>query len=137
MYRGNEGDYEQHEGQHEGRGSDCGCGGHGHGGMREEGHHHSDCGCHGRHGEGRMHHGCNCGCGCGGYGHHMGGFGRMGMMGPRMMGMGMGAGMGFGRRFISREEIITRLEEYLKQLQAEAKGVEERIAELKKTDEAK
>jgi hypothetical protein len=40
--------------------------------------------------------------------------------------------MGFHRHFIPREEIITRLEEYLKQLQGEAKGVEERIAELNK-----
>ena len=40
---------------------------------------------------------------------------------------------GFGRRrFLTREEIIGQLEEYLKQLRAEAKGVEERIAELKK-----
>ncbi|MBA7635341.1 hypothetical protein ES703_42942 [subsurface metagenome] len=36
------------------------------------------------------------------------------------------------RRFISKEEVITQLEEYLKQLKAEAAGVEERIAELKK-----
>jgi hypothetical protein len=41
--------------------------------------------------------------------------------------------MGFRRRFIPREEIIARLEEYLKQLQAETKGVGERLAELKKT----
>ncbi len=39
------------------------------------------------------------------------------------------------RRFISREEVIAKLEEYLKQLQAEAKGAEERIAELKKGQE--
>lgn len=38
------------------------------------------------------------------------------------------------RRFPTREEIIARLEEYLKQLQAEVKGVEERIAELQKAD---
>jgi hypothetical protein len=44
--------------------------------------------------------------------------------------------MRFNRHFISREEIITRLEEYLKQLQAEAKGVEERIAEMKETGES-
>ena len=56
------------------------------------------------------------------------------MMGRRMGGFGMGMGMGF-RRFISRDEIISRLEEYLKNLQAEAKGVEERIAELKKGQE--
>ena len=54
------------------------------------------------------------------------------MMRQHMMGMGMGAGMGFQRRFVSREEIAARLEEYLKNLQAEAKGVEERLAELKK-----
>jgi len=36
------------------------------------------------------------------------------------------------RRFRTREEIAGELEEYLKQLRAEAKGVEERIAELKK-----
>ena len=38
------------------------------------------------------------------------------------------------RRFPTREEIIAQLEEYLKQLQAESKGVEERIAELRKAD---
>jgi len=36
------------------------------------------------------------------------------------------------RRFFTKEEVIAQLEEYLKRLQAEAKGVEERIAELKK-----
>ena len=36
------------------------------------------------------------------------------------------------RRFPIREEITTELEEYLKQLQAEVKGVEDRIAELQK-----
>lgn len=36
------------------------------------------------------------------------------------------------RRFPTREEVIGELQEYLKQLQAEAKGVEERIAELGK-----
>jgi hypothetical protein len=43
--------------------------------------------------------------------------------------------MGFHRRFISQEEMGAQLEEYLKQLRAEAKGVEERIAELKKKRE--
>ena len=37
------------------------------------------------------------------------------------------------RRFPTREETIAQLEEYLKNLQAEAKGLEERIAELRKT----
>jgi len=36
------------------------------------------------------------------------------------------------RCFPSREEIIEGMEEYLKQLRAEAKGVEERIAELRR-----
>jgi hypothetical protein len=36
------------------------------------------------------------------------------------------------RLFTSKEELIVKLEEYLKQLQAEAKGVKEHIAELKK-----
>lgn len=35
-------------------------------------------------------------------------------------------------RFPTREEIIEELEECLKQLSAEAKGVEERLAELRK-----
>jgi hypothetical protein len=102
------------------REENCGCGGHGH--------HHGeqdterqedreDCGCrgHGHHvrlGQGmnreHPHAGCNCGC----HQHH--------------------GGMGFHRRFISQDEVINRLEEYLKQLQAEAKGVEEKIVELKK-----
>ena len=37
------------------------------------------------------------------------------------------------RHFPTREEIIEELEEYLKQLKAEARGVEERLAEFKKT----
>jgi hypothetical protein len=99
------------------REEDCGCERHGH---EQEGrmHHGDDCGCGGHGGEsGGMHHGGGCCCGGHGEGHHIGGM-----------------GMGF-RRFISRDEIISRLEEYLKNLQAEAKGVEERIAELKKGQE--
>jgi hypothetical protein len=42
-----------------------------------------------------------------------------------------GPGMRFGRRFPTREERIAWLEEYLQELQAEAKAVEERIAEMK------
>jgi len=37
------------------------------------------------------------------------------------------------RRFPTREETIAEMEEYLKQLHAEAKGLEEHLAELKKT----
>lgn len=84
-------------------------------GYEHHGEHHGDCGCGGHGGESSgMHHGGGC-CGGHGEGHHIG-----------------GRGMGF-RRFISRDEIISRLEEYLKQLQDESKGVKERIAELKKT----
>jgi hypothetical protein len=38
---------------------------------------------------------------------------------------------GFQRRFWTKEERIAWLEEYLAELQAEAKGVEERIANMK------
>ncbi|MFU8795736.1 MAG: hypothetical protein ACNA7X_00365 [Dehalococcoidia bacterium] len=38
------------------------------------------------------------------------------------------------RRFRTREEIVEGLEEYLRQLRAEAGAVEEHIAELKKKD---
>jgi len=102
------------------REEDCGCGGHGrhHGEQnenRQEGRG-GDCGCggYGHHGIHREwhHHGD---CGCRGHNHE---------------------GMGFRRHFIPREEIIARLEEYLKQLQAEAKGVEERITELKKEEKS-
>lgn len=98
----------------------CGCNEHGgHHGVQHERRWEGqgeDCGCgghghHGMYGEG-YHHG-SCGCGC--HQHH--------------------GAMGFHRRFISREEIAARLEEYLKQLQAEVKGVEERLAELKKVQE--
>ena len=36
------------------------------------------------------------------------------------------------RRFPTREETIQEMEDYLKQLQTEAKGVEERLSEMKK-----
>jgi hypothetical protein len=107
---------EAHEESHEGRQEDCGCGHHSqhHGepsSERQEMGYGEGCGCggHGHHGfQGEeSHHGCKCGC----HRHH--------------------GGMGFRRHFIPREEIIVELEEYLKQLQMEAKGVEERIAELK------
>lgn len=69
--------------------------------------HHSECGCeqHPRHTpEPGYHHQRDCCCGSG--------------YAPR--------------RFRTREEIVQQLEEHLKQLRAEAGGVEERIAELKK-----
>ena len=99
---------EHYEERHEGHNEDCGCGGHRH--------HAESCGCgchqhHRVHGLGQHHGGCRCEC------HHH-------------------EGIGFRRHFIPREEIIARLEEYLKQLQAEAKGVEERITELKTKGES-
>jgi hypothetical protein len=42
-----------------------------------------------------------------------------------------GHGPAFRRRFQTREEKIARLEQYLKDLLAEAKAVEERLAELR------
>ena len=64
------------------------------------------CGTETHHGRGR-HHGGSCGCGCGGHSH-------------------------FGRCFLTKEEKIAWLEQYLESLQTEAKAVEERIAALKK-----
>ncbi len=40
--------------------------------------------------------------------------------------------MRFARRFVSREERLARLEEYLKELKAETRAVEEVIADLRK-----
>ncbi|MBC7093037.1 hypothetical protein H5T53_03400 [Candidatus Bipolaricaulota bacterium] len=45
---------------------------------------------------------------------------------------GSGSGLGFHRRLLSREERVARLEAYLAELQAEARAVEERIAELRR-----
>jgi len=56
----------------------------------------------------------------------------MGMMGMMGMGQGMKGGMAPWRRFISVEEKVAMLEEYLKQLQMEEKGVQEKIDLLKK-----
>ena len=70
-----------------------------------------------------MHHQNDCGCGHSGHqtrhqwGHNVGGC--------CMPHHGV-------RRFFTREEIIAELEEYLTELRAEVKGVEERLAELKK-----
>ena len=93
-----------------------------------EEHHHGGCGC-GHHGYqsqmGGGHHSTDCGCG-GHHGHHAHGF--------EGQHHGRGFGPGFKRRFISKEEIIARLKEYLNNLQAEAKGVEEHIAELRKNE---
>ena len=65
-------------------------------------------------------------CDCGHHAHHP-----IGVEGHHPGGCCCAPGQG-RRRFLTREEILGQLEEYLKQLQAEAKGVEERIAELRK-----
>jgi hypothetical protein len=61
-----------------------------------------------------------------GHGEHHGGYGE-----SCCCGEGPGPGGHFRRRFPTREERIAWLEEYLKELQAEAKAVEERIAKMK------
>ena len=66
----------------------------------------------------RGHHGSSCGCGCGTRGHHGG-----------SCGCSCG-GHSFGRRFITKEEQIAQLEEYLDNLQKEAQAVQEHIAKL-------
>lgn len=96
----------EHEGHHHGR--DCGCEGGGHG--QRHGGHEQDCCCDGsNHGRHDGDHQQDCGCG----------------------GTRFGPGRGFVRHFPTRAERIARLEEYLRDLQTEAKAVEERIAELK------
>jgi len=64
------------------------------------------------------------------HGEHRGGYGYSGCCGEGGF-AGFGPGMRFGRRFPTRAERIAWLEECLKNLQAEAKAVEERIAEMK------
>ena len=112
----------EHEKHHHGHGQ----GGEGHGGEGPEHPHHGHGGecCRGEHGEHHRHGGWYLG-GHGGQRHHGGECCRGGE------GRGWGPGAPFVRRFITREEQVAWLEEYLKQLQAEAKGVEERIAELR------
>jgi hypothetical protein len=98
--------------------------GHHHGGQCDEGGHGDcDCGCHGGHG-----HDCDCGsrrghdCCCERGPHHE----------RRHCGCCEGEpGRHFHRRFHTREERLVWLEEYLKELQAEVKAVEEQMAELK------
>lgn len=95
---------------------ECGCGQHGY--VEKPGMDYGHGKWHGHHyysGGGMSHHSRGCCCGC----HHVGG-------------RYHGHGEFMQRRFISKEEIITKLQEYLNQLQAEAKGVEEHINALKK-----
>jgi len=69
-----------------------------------------------RHGHPR-HHGCGCGesCDCGG--------------GDCQCGCGNG---GFRRRYQTKAEQISELEEYLNELKAEVQAVEEQLADLRK-----
>lgn len=90
-------------------------------------HHHGEYGCRGgRHGEHHEEHGCDCNCGtepecaCG---CHEGGC--------SCHADSESTEIHFERRFVTRAERIAQLEPYLKDLQTEAKAVEERIAELK------
>jgi hypothetical protein len=68
----------------------------------------------------------DCGCGHQGHGHGQG----WGCRCEEESGHHGGPGP-FGRRFLTREERIAGLEEYLQALRAETKAVEEHIAEMK------
>lgn len=95
---------------------ECGCGQHGYGEKPGMDYGHGEWrGHHDYSGGGGRHHSRGCCCGC----HHVGG-------------RYHGHGEFMQRHFISKEEIITKLQEYLNQLQAEAKGVEGHIDALKK-----
>jgi hypothetical protein len=87
-----------------------------------EGHQHNqECGC-GHHAS-VAHREVDCGCGGGGHHHGMGAHCDC-----------RGGGRGFQRRFRGRQERITELESYLKDLEAEAEGVREALAGLKDAD---
>ena len=66
-------------------------------------------------GEGRCEcrEGCGCGCGCSCCG-------------------GGSSGQGFKRRYQTKAEQVTELEQYLKDLKDEVQAVEERLADLKR-----
>jgi hypothetical protein len=84
-----------------------------------------DCGGHPQHGSG-----CGChaqsGCGCGGHSQHGCGCGG----GHFERGSSGEHALRFHRRFRSRDDEMADLEQYLRDLEAEAKGVRERLAEL-------
>jgi hypothetical protein len=80
----------------------------------------------------------SCCCGCGGHSRQGGGCGchpqgECGCGGHSRQGGGCGGGhrFRFHRWFSSGEEETAALEEYLKQLEAEAKGVRERLTQLR------
>lgn len=76
---------------------------------RHASHHNDACGC-GCRCDCDCERGCGCGCGCG---------------------CNCGRGGGFERRFLTKEEKIAELQEYLESLQKEAQAVEEHIAALR------
>ena len=87
-----------------------------------------------------MHNRGDCECGCHGHQGHHGHHGHQGHHGHDTEshhgrgGCCCHSGGHFGRHYYSKEEMISRLENYLEQLRAEAKGVEEHLEQLKKTD---
>jgi hypothetical protein len=96
------------EGHHGGGGPQscsCGCGGHSQ--------QHCSCGGRGRHGWGGASECC-----CGGHSEHD---------------CGCGHPFRFHRWFSTSEEEAAALEQYLKDLEAEAKGVQERLAQLRES----
>lgn len=81
-------------------------------------------------------HGCGCGhtSGCRCEGHHGWGGGQQcccGSGGHSQASCGEEHPFGFRRWFSTAEDEAAKLEQYLKDLEAEAKGVRERLAELK------
>ena len=103
--------------------SHCCCGG----GHAQQG---CDCGGHSRHGCGCEHpSGCHCG------GHHGLGSGSGCCCGGGNLHHGCSGEhpLRFQRRFRSRDDEVADLEQYLKDLEAEAKGVRERLAEIHTT----
>ena len=101
-------------GGHDGWGnesSSCCCGGH----TR----HRCSCGPHSQHG---------CGCGCESHPRHECG---CGCHVESACCCGGRHPFGFRRRFTTREEEAAALEDYLKELEAETKGVRERLAEMR------
>jgi len=106
-------------------------------------HHHEGCGCGWHWGPGRHVEGYEEGGhypGRWGEGHGWGGpwehAGWHGHQWCPICGFGMEPKMGFRRRFHNRAELIAKLEAYLKDLEAEAQGVREKLEKLRSTGES-